>query len=101
MCEFPTFYRDGPFFPRLNHQDANTRILRGDVLISGNLRICRLIKFEAEKLQLATSRAPRFRRILPDSRSEHERVNSSQHGDHCADARLQTVRVYVERQPGS
>src|SRR5215510_503276 len=101
MCELPTFFRDGPFFLRPNHQDADPRILRGYILVSGNLRVGRLIEFETEKFQFAASRAPHFRRILPDSRGEHERVDSSQHGDNGADARLQAMRVDVERQPGS
>src|SRR5215475_10245957 len=98
--ELPTFFRDGPIFARPNHQYADPRILSGDILVSGNTRIGRLIQFDTEKLQLAASRAARFRRILPDSSSEDERVHSSQHGGHRADASLQAMSEDVERQPG-
>src|SRR5262245_920600 len=101
MCELPTFSRDGPFFLRPNHQDADPRILSGDVLVSGNLLVGRIIEFETEKFQFAASSAARFWRVFPDSRGEHERVNSPHHSDHGADARLQAMRVNVERQPGS
>ena len=98
LYEFPAFSCDGPVFPRPDHQDADLRILGADIFVSRNLRIGRFIQFEAEKLQFAASRAPHFRRVFPDSRGEHERVDSSLHGAHRADARLQPMRIDVERQ---
>ena len=42
VYELPTFSRDGPVFLRPNHQDADLRILSGDIPVRINLRIGRL-----------------------------------------------------------
>ena len=88
MRELPAFSRNGPIFLGPNHQDTDLRIHSRDVLVRRRLRIGGPIEFEAKKFQLAASRSPHFTRVLSNPRAEHERINSSQHGDHGTDARL-------------
>src|SRR5207237_4210301 len=59
------------------------------------------IELQAETSKLGASRLAYLRRILSNSGSEDERINASQHRDHCSDSSLQTVHIHVECQFGS
>src|SRR6266550_9522768 len=96
--EAPTFSGDRPLFLRSNYQNANRRIRRSNISVRRMLRIGGVIEFEAEKNQLFASRIAHLGRVLPDPSREYQSVNASQHGNHRANASLQTANVNVECQ---
>src|SRR6266478_971512 len=93
--EVPTFSGNRPVFLRSNYQNANRRIRRSNISVRRMLRVGGVIEFEAEKNQPFASRIAHLGRVLPDPSREYQNVNASQHGNHCANAGLQTVNVNV------